>query len=123
METILYWLLALILIGGLGVAGYWFYSNYLGNGSNSSGIFGSPRERRLSIVEQANVDGRRRLVIIRRDDVEHLIMTGGPVDIVIETGIGERKSAAPARINSGNDSERAVFGRQARPLGQPGSEG
>jgi len=30
METILYWLLALILIGGLGVAGYWFYSNYLG---------------------------------------------------------------------------------------------
>jgi formyltetrahydrofolate deformylase len=29
------------------------------------------------------VDGRRRLVLIRRDDVEHLIMTGGPVDVVI----------------------------------------
>ena len=26
-------------------------------------------------------------MLIRRDDVEHLIMTGGPVDVVIETGI------------------------------------
>jgi len=33
-------------------------------------------------------DGRRRLLLIRRDDVEHLVMTGGPIDVVIETGIG-----------------------------------
>ncbi len=26
-------------------------------------------------------------MLIRRDNVEHLIMTGGPVDVVIETGI------------------------------------
>ena len=44
-------------------------------------------ERRLEIVEHASLDGRRKLVLIRRDDVEHLLMTGGPVDVVVETGI------------------------------------
>jgi len=46
------------------------------------------RDRRLGVVYQAPVDGRRRLLLIRRDDVEHLVMTGGPIDVVIETGIG-----------------------------------
>jgi hypothetical protein len=45
------------------------------------------RERRLGVVESAAVDGHRKLLLIRRDNVEHLIMTGGPVDLVIETGI------------------------------------
>jgi flagellar protein FliO/FliZ len=42
---------------------------------------------RLDVIENTNVDGKRRLLLVRRDDVEHLIMTGGPVDVVIETGI------------------------------------
>jgi len=50
-------------------------------------LFGPRPERRLSIVEHASVDGRRRLVLVRRDNVEHLIMTGGPVDVLIESGI------------------------------------
>ncbi len=45
------------------------------------------RNKRLGLVDQAAVDGRRRLLLVRRDDVEHLVMTGGPIDIVIETGI------------------------------------
>lgn len=47
------------------------------------------RNRRLGVVDQVPVDGRRRLLLVRRDSVEHLVMTGGPIDIVIETGIGE----------------------------------
>jgi len=50
--------------------------------------------RRTGVVEATSVDSRRRLVLIRRDNVEHLIMTGGPVDIVIETGIEHRLGAA-----------------------------
>jgi len=46
------------------------------------------RNKRLRVVDQAPVDGRRRLVLIRRDEIEHLVMTGGPIDVVIETGIG-----------------------------------
>lgn len=54
-----------------------------------SSLFGGPKPlRRLSVSEQFNLDSRRRLILVRRDDVEHLIMTGGPVDVVIETGIG-----------------------------------
>lgn len=60
-----------------------------------SKLFAPKPERRLDIVEQANVDGRRRLIPIRRDDVEHLIMTGGPVDVVIETGIATQARARP----------------------------
>jgi hypothetical protein len=48
---------------------------------------GRAREHRLHVLDAAAVDAKRRLVLIRRDDTEHLIMIGGPTDIVIETGI------------------------------------
>jgi len=35
------------------------------------------------VVETASVDQRRKFVLIRRDDVEHLIIIGGPVDMVV----------------------------------------
>ena len=56
-------------------------------------LFAPKPNPRVHVVEQYNVDNRRRLVLIRRDDVEHLIMTGGPVDVVIETGIEVRAPA------------------------------
>ena len=49
---------------------------------------------RLAVTDAASVDSRRRLVLLRRDDVEHLIMIGGPTDIVIESDIRQN---APAR--------------------------
>lgn len=42
---------------------------------------------RIGITEQVMVDGKRQIVLIRRDDVEHLILTGGPQDIVLEANI------------------------------------
>lgn len=59
------------------------------------------RHRRLTVVDSVQVDGRRQLLIVRRDNVEHLIMTGGPQDLVVETGIAapdplpNRRSNAP----------------------------
>lgn len=49
----------------------------------------APRTRkpRLSVTDAAVVDDKRRLVLVRRDDIEHLVMIGGPTDIVIEQGI------------------------------------
>lgn len=46
------------------------------------------RGQRLGISEYRELDKMRRLVLIRRDNVEHLIMIGGPQDVVIESGIG-----------------------------------
>ncbi len=53
------------------------------------------RQPRLAVIDAAAVDGRRRLVLIRRDNVEHLLMIGGPTDVVVEPNIV--RAAAPAR--------------------------
>ena len=45
------------------------------------------RAPRLAVIDAAAVDGRRRLVLVRRDNVEHLLMIGGPGDIVVEQNI------------------------------------
>ena len=77
------------------VAGVWVFKSYLNGQSPTSALFGPRPEKRLAVVEHANVDGRRRLILVRRDGVEHLIMTGGPVDVVIETG--NWRAEGPAR--------------------------
>lgn len=53
---------------------------------------GKNRQPRLQVLDAAAVDARRRLVLVRRDDVEHLIMIGGPTDIVIESSIVDGRS-------------------------------
>lgn len=42
---------------------------------------------RLAIVDAISIDPRRRLVLVRRDDVEHLVLTGGNNDVVVEQNI------------------------------------
>jgi flagellar biogenesis protein FliO len=42
---------------------------------------------RLSVTDAAIVDDKRRLVLVRRDNVEHLILIGGPSDVVVEQNI------------------------------------
>jgi hypothetical protein len=137
---ILSWLFFIIFIAGLIVVGAVLVKGYLNqDGSGASftgGLFGPKPEKRLDVVDQANVDGRRRLVLIRRDDVEHLLMTGGPVDVVIETNIEPRaKPAKPALDNT--PSERVAGGtietiekkpptlisRTIRPFGRTADEG
>ncbi len=58
-----------------------FAGNRLGANTNRS------RMPRLAVIDAAAVDGRRRLVLVRRDNVEHLLMIGGPTDIVVEPNI------------------------------------
>ncbi len=45
------------------------------------------RQPRLAVIDATAVDGRRRLILIRRDNVEHLLMIGGPSDVVVEANI------------------------------------
>jgi hypothetical protein len=54
------------------------------------------RNKRLAVIDSLPVDGKRQLVIVRRDNVEHLIMTGGPQDLLIESSfVAELQPAAP----------------------------
>lgn len=55
---------------------------------------GRGRRERISVVETVQIDPRRRAILIRRDDREHLILVGGPTDVVIEGGIEAPYEAA-----------------------------
>jgi len=57
-------------------------------------------KKRLEVLDQATIDAKRRLVLIRRDNVEHLLLTGGPIDIVIESGIGATREMSEAQPSS-----------------------
>jgi hypothetical protein len=71
-------------------------ANRLGGGATRG------RQPRLAVIDAASVDGRRRLVLIRRDNIEHLLMIGGPTDVVVEQNIvratGARDSRDAARL-------------------------
>lgn len=57
------------------------------------------QKHRLKIVEMTNLDARRRLVLIRRDDREHLVILGPTGETVVETGIAvvEKNNEEPAQ--------------------------
>jgi flagellar protein FliO/FliZ len=78
---------ALIAILALLAVFAWLVRRYGGAGRAMIG----GGKRRLAIVEVAAVDGKRRLVLLRRDRTEHLVLLGPDSAIVIESGI-----AAPA---------------------------
>jgi len=74
----------LIVLGLIGATAWLvrrFGANRLGGGSARG------RQPRLAVIDAAPVDGRRRLVLIRRDNIEHLLMIGGPTDVVVEQNI------------------------------------
>jgi len=75
-------------------------------GANRLSSSARGRQPRLAVIDAASVDGRRRLVLIRRDNVEHLMMIGGPNDIIIEPNIVRAGSAR----ETGRDSVRATGG-------------
>jgi len=86
----------LIVLALIGAAAYLvrrFAGGRIGSGNNRG------RMPRLAVIDAAAVDGRRRLVLVRRDNVEHLLMIGGPSDIVVEPNIvrntSTRDAAAP----------------------------
>jgi flagellar protein FliO/FliZ len=63
-------------------------------GSGRLGASTRGRQPRLAVIDYASVDGRRRLILVRRDNVEHLLMIGGPSDIVVEPNIVRAVPAA-----------------------------
>ncbi|MBC7907447.1 MAG: flagellar biosynthetic protein FliO [Rhodospirillaceae bacterium] len=75
-------IVSLVLVLGLLLAVLWALRRF-----GVGGMVARPSaRRRLSVVETMALDGRRRLVLIKRDDCEHLLMIGGPNDMVIERG-------------------------------------
>jgi hypothetical protein len=86
---------------GLGLLALFLAMWFIRGRSNSTFIRGGKnREPRLAVLDAAPVDTRRRLVLVRRDSVEHLILIGGPTDVVIESRIASENPAASMRARS-----------------------
>ncbi len=65
---------------------------------------GRSRQPRLGIVDAFDLDGQRQLVLVRRDNVEHLILIGKHTDVLIESEI-VRADARDLREPRGRDKE------------------
>lgn len=86
-------ILALGIVLVLIVLGLWVLKVFFKASTN----LGRGRNRRLSVVDSVAVDPKRQLLIVRRDNVEHLILTGGPQDVVVESGIPVERHPPMAR--------------------------
>lgn len=65
----------------------------------------TPRGRggpRLAVVESVPLDQRRKLVLVRRDEVEHLLVIGGGSDLVVEPQIGAAPEPAAGALPPGS---------------------
>ena len=62
------------------------------------------KARRLEVVEVSVLDARRKLVLLRRDRVEHLVLLGPGQDLLLESGI---EGGAPAHAARPHAEERA----------------
>src|SRR5258708_9431946 len=84
MQTLTFLFAFIAVLALIGVAAWLvrrFATNRLGANTNRG------RMPRLAVIDAAAVDGRRRLVLVRRDNVEHLLMIGGPSHIVVQPNI------------------------------------
>lgn len=77
------------------------------------------KSARLSIVEVRTMDSRRKLVLVRRDACEHLVLLGPSQDLLLESGIpapdpvpqAERTQVAAARAKAPQGAPAAAKGQ------------
>jgi hypothetical protein len=86
-------IIAGIVVLALVAAGVGFYL-YQRKGNGDTARLFAPRSRRLAYVERTALEGGRKLLLVRRDDVEHLILIGGAIDLVVESGIQPKAVAS-----------------------------
>jgi len=110
MPLVLRFIIAFIVV--LGLIGVTAYVVRRFGGQRLGTATARGRQPRLAVVDSAAVDGRRRLLLIRRDNVEHLLMIGGPTDVLVESAIvraaAAPREAAPVRTPAQPEMPRVV---------------
>src|SRR5580692_682226 len=109
--------LAFLVVLGL-ILGFAWAVRRFGTG-RLGGASARGRQPRLAVIDYASVDGRRRLILVRRDNVEHLLMIGGPTDVVVEPNI-VRAVGAPRDVPAGRPATGLETLSRALPLPENG---
>lgn len=107
-DTYFRFILVLVFVLGLVLALGWVLKR---SGISGQAMVG--KGKRLGVVETAFLGPKHRLILVRRDTVEHLVLIGPNHAEVIESGIG---GSAP-------ESFKAMVGREAAPPTPPGGSG
>lgn len=90
LDQYIKFIMALLFVVVLIIAVAWLMRR-IGLGGVSTGAI---RHRRLSVVEVMAVDAKRRLLLVRHDDREHLILLSATGDLVVESApVGDFHSA------------------------------
>lgn len=91
-------ILALAVVLALIAAATWAARRYL-----ATGLIGNlGGKRRLAVVEYAILDGKSRLLLVRRDTTEHLLVVGPTGAVVVESGITGAASGELPRGTANN---------------------
>lgn len=96
--------------------------------SLTSGTFivgGRNRRARLAVLDATAIDNQRRLVLVRRDDVEHLILIGGASDLVVERDIRAFEEVAEGQTVASEPVSRDIAplaAERAAPEPRPAAE-
>ncbi len=96
MENYLRFLAALILVIALIGAIAWVVRKF-GLAGRLSAVAGRPA-RRLKVVEYMALDPKTRMVLVQRDETQHLVLLGANGPVVVERGIAAlQQSEAPVK--------------------------
>jgi len=96
MKFVFAFIFVLALIALAAVAARYFGFGLPSNPRNSA-------HRRLGIIESLNVDGKRRMVLVRRDDIEHLLLLGATTELVIESSITPSRATYTKSVEDTGD--------------------
>ncbi len=105
-------ILAFVLVLALIGLTAWLIRQF-GSARASTAGGGRRSQPRLAVLDSAVVDARRRLVLIRRDNVEHLLLIGGPTDVVVEINAVRAQSAVAPTVSP---VQRAASPRERAPI-------
>ncbi len=82
------------------------------------------RPQRLAVTDAFPLDREgRKLVIVRRDNVEHLLLIGGPNDVLVESTIVRTERGGRERPRAPGDAELIAAAESALATELPRSEG
>lgn len=116
-------LFALIFVLGL-IGGFALIAKKIGMGNR--GPMRRAKNNRLSIIESMPLDAKRRVVLLRRDDREHMVLLGGATDLVLESNIAidpeRERTAAEQTVEGFNLMDGIRQGLGKKPLRKEGAK-
>lgn len=100
------------VIAVLVILALWIWRSFARRGVRVPGS-NRTRGQRLGVVDAFDIDNERQLVLVRRDNVEHLLMIGGPNDVLVESQIvrveSRQRNDKETMAATGNDAKAPVM--------------